>query len=147
MGCCSGNEDSSTKGSQHSGGNPHSITTTNYMYFPGASKHTDYTKSQVRTGWASEVDRKRHIMQTNYYKPSYVVLADHGDGKSISQSGTSTFSTLLSSNRKRGEENATRNSDKVGHSEQMQYSNENSDAIFRRKFPNKKNNYFGTYPK
>ena len=102
MGCCSGSSsDASIGGDQCSVENHSKINLNNYTYFPGAIKQTDYTKSQVRTGWASELDRKRNISQTVYYNPSYVVLANHGNDKSNLRSGGSIFSAAFSNNLKR----------------------------------------------
>merc|ERR1712113_1179762 len=61
-------------------------------YFPGSIRQTDYTNSQVRTGWASETDRKRNISQTIYYSPSYVVLGHHGRGRLAENFGGSNIS-------------------------------------------------------
>ena len=102
MGCCSGgSSDVSIEGDQCSVENQSKINLNNYTHFPGAVKQTDYTKSQVRTGWASELDRKRNISKTVYYNPSYVVLANHGNEESNLISGGSIFSTSFSNNFKR----------------------------------------------
>ena len=59
MGCCSGNETAKKNINE-----PHSVEPKpkihlgNYTYFPGAIRQTDYTNSTLRTGWASESDRK-----------------------------------------------------------------------------------------
>ena len=93
MGCCSGNETA-----RKDINNPHSaepkpkIHLGNYTYFPGSIRQTDYTNSTLRTGWASELDRKRNIAQTIYYKPTHSVIANYGpDGLSLLEEMSSIF--------------------------------------------------------
>merc|ERR1712080_247420 len=92
MGCCSGSSDTSRGGERDFKHNKTRINLENYTYFPGAVKQTDYTKSQNRTGWASELERKRHIAETVYYKPTYSVLASHGSRESALRSNSGMFS-------------------------------------------------------
>ena len=101
MGCCSGNGESSKGGNQYSVKNESRINLDNYTHFPGAIKQTDYTNSQARTGWASEMDRKRNISQTIYYNPSYVFLANHGNDESNLRCSGSIFSSTYFSNLKK----------------------------------------------
>ena len=128
MGCCSGNTDSTSKGSLKTENNLYNPGSTLYTYIPGAVKHTDYTRSQARTGWTTEADRKRDIIQSNYYKPSYVVLVNHGKRKSPVQSKSSSFSTLTTTKGKKEKE----------------FRNEAIYAIPSKKSRPNNNNYFGT---
>ena len=108
------------------------INLSNYTYFPGVVKHTDYTNSQVRTGWATEMDRKRRISTKIYYNPSYLLLASHGSEESDLRSTKSIFSASFSNLMKKKEEpdyesiTAIRNRKAATNSE------------------NKKKNYFGS---
>ena len=99
MGCCSGGSDDIKKGreSQAPESKP-KINLDNYTYFPGSIKQTDYTNSQIRTGWASEIDRKRHISKTIYYNPSYVILGHYDCAQSTTNPGGSTISKYFSKN-------------------------------------------------
>ena len=93
MGCCSGNETAKKNiNDPHSAEPKPKIHLGNYTYFPGAIRQTDYTNSTLRTGWASESDRKRNIAQTIYYKPSHSVIANYGrDGSSLLEEMSSIF--------------------------------------------------------
>merc|ERR1711962_619867 len=106
MGCCSGGSDDvhdcsdaqESRGSNSSAQIKPKINLDNYTYFPGTIRQTDYTNSQIRTGWASEMDRKRNISKTIYYSPSYVVLGHHGHNRSPRNSGESSISKYISRN-------------------------------------------------
>ena len=106
MGCCSGGSDdvydcSDAQGSRGSNSSTQikpKINLDNYTYFPGTIRQTDYTNSQIRTGWASEMDRKRNISKTIYYSPSYVVLGHHGYIRSPRNTGDSSISQFISRN-------------------------------------------------
>ena len=93
MGCCVGNDTTKkNKNNSHSDEPKPKIHLGNYTYFPGAIRQTDYTNSTLRTGWASELDRKRNIAQTIYYKPSHSVMANYGrDGSSLLEEMSSIF--------------------------------------------------------
>ena len=110
MGCCAGNETTKkNKNDSHSDEPKPNIHLGNYTYFPGAIRQTDYTNSTLRTGWASELDRKRNIAQTVYYKPSHSVMANYGrDGSSLLEEMSSMFapsSRSLSKGRGKNVEN------------------------------------------
>jgi len=99
MGCCSGGSDESKNERESQMTETKSkINLDNYTHFPGTIRQTDYTNSQIRTGWASEMDRKRNISKTIYYKPSYVVLGHHDCAQSKSNPERSTISKYFSRN-------------------------------------------------
>ena len=97
MGCCSGGSDEVKDEQEAQTTNTKSeINLDNYTHFPGTIRQTDYTNSQIRTGWASEMDRKRNISKTIYYNPSYVVLGHYDYAQSTSHPGGSTISKYFS---------------------------------------------------
>ena len=132
MGCCSGNSKSSEEKADSSGSKRHTSGTISYTYIPGAAKHTDFTSSQARTGWAPERFRKRHIAKSIYEKPSYVVLLHHG-GKA-NGSKQNSFSACCNRGRKTVEQDNTGTASPV-------YATINKN---NHKQPNKTKNYFGT---
>ena len=99
MGCCSGGSDEVDN--EHEAQiteNKSKINLDNYTHFPGTIRQTDYTNSQIRTGWASEMDRKRNISKTIYYNPSYVVLGHYDCPQSTSHPDGSMISKYFSRN-------------------------------------------------
>ena len=137
MGCCSGSDNTSKGGEQDSKHIKPRINLENYTYFPGAIKQTDYTKSQNRTGWASELERKRHISATEYYRPTYSVLASHGNRESALRSNSGMFSSSFVNytNKKKEKNNSSTNAEKHG-------ANNND---FEHPRPTNKKNYFGKH--
>ena len=134
MGCCSGgSDDANNKEVAPSTDTKPKINLDNYTYFPGSIKQTDYTNSQVRTGWASEMDRKRNISQTIYYNPSYVVLGHHGRGRLAENFAGSNVSKYFNRN------TAGKNND----SKKTRFANIEKCEETEGPYIKKKRNYFG----
>ena len=138
MGCCSGNETAKKNiNDPHSAEPKPKIHLGNYTYFPGAIRQTDYTNSTLRTGWASELDRKRNIAHRIYYKPSHSVNANYGlDGSSLLEEMSSVFAPSSRSLSKGTGQNV-KNHGSPGNAESMKLEGKTKHSEY------KETNYFG----
>ena len=140
MDCCSGNNKSSEKGEASSSNKGCHHSTISYTYIPGAVKHTDYTSSQLRTGWAPERFRKRHIVRKVYEKPSHVVLLHHGNKPSWPMKKMSSSSSTRGTSEVQARYKV--DEDTTGNATTPIYATVNKEN--RKHTQNKAKNYFGT---
>ena len=134
MGCCSGgsDEDRNEQVAQITEAKS-KINLDNYTHFPGTIRQTHYTNSQIRTGWASEMDRKRNISKTIYYNPSYVVLGHYDCPQSTNHPEGSIISKYFSRN----------STDKKKKSKKDRYVRKECCEEIEGPYVKKKRNYFG----
>ena len=140
MGCCSGGSDEVKDEQEAQTTNTKSeINLDNYTHFPGTIRQTDYTNSQIRTGWASEMDRKRNISKTIYYNPSYVVLGHYDCAQSTIYPEGSTISKYFS----RNPTESLDTTDKKKNSKKDRYVRKDGSEEIEGPYVKKKRNYFG----